>query len=63
MAIGFTIVLIAVCFSVLFSILFIFAEMNVIIFLLLVPAFFVMINRMKEKSAAYIEAKKEGRAK
>ena len=30
---------------------------------ILVPAFFVMINVMKEKSATYIKAKKEGRAK
>ena len=43
----------------------VFGGMMAVAFLgsILVPAFFVMINVMKEKSAAYIEAKKEGRAK
>ena len=43
----------------------VFGGMMAVAFLgsILVPAFFVMINVMKEKSAAYLKAKKEGRAK
>ena len=43
----------------------VFGGMMAVAFLgsILVPAFFVMINVMKEKSVAYLEAKKEGRAK
>ena len=43
----------------------VFGGMMAVAFLgsILVPAFFVMINVMKEKSATYLQAKKEGRAK